>query len=149
MLRSPYSLKRVFKISIFMLYKNVGRDINAGPPSRHFLCPSVPIFNKISPRTQTVSIVSNYFGYYPVWNKGVFSIKDSSDHVRWEFIAQKIAPTLLQIKLVLLHVEGVGERILERVYLKSVFLKNVLGKIVWPRNSQKLPRWNLVGICQS
>ena len=25
--------------------------------------------------------------------------------------------------------------------LKSVFLKNVLGKIVWPKNSQKLPRW--------
>ena len=27
--------------------------------------------------------------------------------------------------------------------LKSIFLKNVLGKIVSPTNSQKLPRWNV------
>ena len=26
--------------------------------------------------------------------------------------------------------------------LKPVFLKKVLGKIAWPRNLQKLPRWN-------
>ena len=28
------------------------------------------------------------------------------------------------------------------LHLKSVLFKNVLGKIAWPTNSQKLPRWN-------